>query len=55
MAKAKAKTKGFTPDEKALLKKKDIDPRFWEPIHQRDTSMIIKNRFTGEVKMVYKK
>lgn len=52
---AKSKNKGFTDQEKAMLRKQGYDPRFWEPIEQKPGSMIIKNRFTGEVKMVYKK
>ena len=55
MAKGKTKGKAFTMEEKALLKRKDIDHRFWEPIEQQPGSMIIKNRFTGEVKVIYKK
>ena len=53
MAKTKGKT--FTMDERAILKRKGIDHRFWEPLEQQPGSMIIKNRFTGEVKVVYMK
>lgn len=55
MAKGKSKGKTFTMDEKAILKRKDIDHRFWEPIEQQAGSMIIKNRFTGEVRVIHKK
>lgn len=52
---AKTKSKGFTDQEKALLRKQGCDPRFWEPVQVAAQSMIIRNRFTGEVKTVYKK
>lgn len=52
---AKSKNKGFTDQEKALLRKQGYDPRFWKPVQVAAQSMIIKNRFTGEVKSVYKK
>ena len=55
MAKGKSKGKTFTMDEKAILKRKDIDHRFWEPIEQQAGSMIIKNRFTGEVRVIHQK
>lgn len=52
---AKTKSKSFTDQEKALLRKQGHDPRFWEPLNKQQNSMIIKNRFTGEVKIVYMK
>ena len=55
MAKGKSKGKTFTMDEKAILKRKDIDHRFWEPIEQQPGSMIIKHRFTEEVRVIHKK
>lgn len=50
----KSKGKTFTADEKALLQRKGIDPRFWEPVQVAAQSMIIKNRFTGQAKTIYK-
>ena len=51
----KSKNKGFTDQEKALLRKLGYDPRFWEPLNKQQNSVIIKNRCTGEVKIVYMK
>lgn len=52
---AKTKSKTFTDAERAILRKHGYDPRFYEPIHKQEHCLIIKNRYTGEVKLVDKK
>lgn len=52
---AKAKVKTFTDVERSLLRMQGYDPRFYEPIFKQEHNMIIKHRYTGEVKLVCKK
>ncbi len=37
-----------------MIRKAGYDPRFWVVVEEHSKSMIIKNRFTGEIKLVNK-
>lgn len=51
MAKEK---KTFTDTEKGILRSKKLDWRLWTPLQKMPNSMIIKNIFTGDVKVIEK-
>lgn len=51
---AKAKEKALTDAEKALLRRKGMQPLFWALIQRKPDYIIVKNVYTGEVRVVHK-
>ena len=49
-----AKKKAMTPEQKALLGSKGMVPGMWEVLQNLPHSMIIRNKVTGEVRLIDK-
>lgn len=49
-----AKKKTFSEAEKAALRRAGLKWAMWAPLQQLPNSMIVKNIFTGEVKVIDK-
>lgn len=49
-----AKGKEFSQEQKQLLQRKGLKPQFWTLVRELPNSMIIRQVFTGEFKVIEK-
>ena len=49
-----AEGKGFSDEEKDLLKAKGMPWRLWKVIYRTPSGMIVKNAVNGEVRLIEK-